>query len=141
MRYAQLGSFGPVSRLTLGGGGIGQGWGETSREEAAATIKLAVDSGIDLLDTAPLYRNCEAIIGEVFDGRLPRGVRITTKCGLGSPPAHEVKERLTKSLEASLRTMRLNRVDIFFLHTNICPDDYAYAIRPDQQDGFATKWS
>src|SRR5215813_8789740 len=114
MRYAQLGSFGPVSRLTLGGGGIGQGWGETSREEAAATIKLAVDSGIDLLDTAPLYRNCEAIVGEVFDGHLPKGVRITTKCGLGSPPAGDVAGILTRSLDASLKTMRLDRVDIFF---------------------------
>jgi len=141
MRHATLGSFGRVSRLTLGGGGIGQGWGETSRDEAAETIKLAVDSGIDLLDTAPLYRNCEAIIGEVFDGRLPKGVRITTKCGLGSPPPHEVATHLKQSLDNSLKTMRLNRVDIFFLHTNICPDDYVYAVRPNQQDSFATKWS
>jgi aryl-alcohol dehydrogenase-like predicted oxidoreductase len=141
MRHATLGSFGPVSRLTLGGGGIGQGWGETSRDEAAETIKLAVDSGIDLLDTAPLYRNCEAIVGEVFGGKLPTGLRVTTKCSLGSPPPHEVAERLKRSLDASLKMMRLHRVDIFFLHTNICPDDYAYAIKPDQQDGFATRWS
>lgn len=141
MRHAMLGSFGPVSRLTLGGGGIGQGWGETSRDEASETIKLAVDNGIDLLDTAPLYRNCEAIIGEVFAGHLPKGVRITTKCSLGSPPPGEVAERLKRSLDASLKTMRLDRVDIFFLHTNICPDDYVYAIRPDQQDSFATRWS
>src|SRR5689334_17354960 len=107
MHYGTLGSFGRVSRLTLGGGGIGQGWGETSREEAAATIKLAVDSGIDLLDTAPLYRNCEAIVGEVFDGRLPKGLRITTKCGLGSAPPHEVADRLKRSLDTSLKTMRL----------------------------------
>jgi aryl-alcohol dehydrogenase-like predicted oxidoreductase len=141
MRCGTLGSFGRVSRLTLGGGGIGQGWGETSRGEASETIKLAVDSGIDLLDTAPLYRNCEAIIGEVFGGRLPKGVRITTKCGLGSPMAHEASDRLKGSLDASLKTMRLERVDIFFLHSNICPDDYVYEIRPDQQDSFATKWS
>ncbi|MBI1213819.1 MAG: aldo/keto reductase [Alphaproteobacteria bacterium] len=141
MQYGTLGSFGRVSRLTLGGGGIGQGWGETSRDEASQTIKLAVDRGVDLLDTAPLYRNCEAIVGDVFGGRLPRGLRITTKCSLGSPPAHEVADRLNRSLESSLKTMRLDRVDIFFLHTNICPDDYVYAIKPEQQDTFATKWS
>ena len=141
MRHATLGSLGPVSRLTLGGGGIGQGWGETSRDEASATIKLAVDSGIDLLDTAPIYRNCEAIIGDVFAGRLPKGVRITTKCYLGSPPPQEVEDHVNRSLDASLKTMRLDRVDILFLHTNICPDDYVYAIKPDQQDDFATKWS
>lgn len=141
MRHATLGSFGRVSRLTLGGGGIGQGWGETSRDEASETLKLAIDSGIDLLDAAPLYRNCEAIIGEVFAGRLPKGVRITTKCSLGSPPPNEVAARLEQSLDNSLKAMRLDRVDIFFLHTNICPDDYVYAVRPDQQDGFATRWS
>src|SRR5258708_3522894 len=119
MRHRDLGSFGRVSCLTLGGGGIGQGWGETSREEAAATIKLAVDGGIDLLDTAPLYRNCEAIVGEVFAGRLPKGLRITTKCGLGSPAAGTVETILRQSLEASLKTTRIERADIYFLHSNI----------------------
>lgn len=141
MKTATLGPIGEVSRLTLGGGGIGQGWGETSREEAIATIRLAVDSGITLIDTAPLYRNCEVIIGETFEGRLPSGVRITSKCRLGSPPPDEVERRLSESLENSLKAMRLERVDVFFLHTNICADDYVYAIRPDRQDVFATRWS
>ena len=44
MKSATLGPIGKVSRLTLGGGGIGQGWGETSREEASATIGLAIDA-------------------------------------------------------------------------------------------------
>jgi aryl-alcohol dehydrogenase-like predicted oxidoreductase len=141
MRKAHLGNFGSVSRLTLGGGGIGQGWGETSREEAGATIRLALDRGIDLLDTAPLYRNCEAIIGEVFGGKLPTGVRITSKCRLGSPPPGETAARLSQSLEASLAAMHLDHVDLFFLHTNICDDDYVYETRPDRQNVFATRWS
>src|SRR5262245_25793621 len=141
VRTAELGSFGRVSRLTLGGGGIGQGWGETSRDEAIATIRLAIDSGIDLLDTAPLYRNCEAIIGETFDRKLPKGVRITSKCRLGSPPPNELEAKLTTSVDASLKTMRLDHIDLFFLHTNICEDDYVYQVRPDRQYVFATNWS
>jgi aryl-alcohol dehydrogenase-like predicted oxidoreductase len=141
MKKNPFGPLGTVSALTLGGGGIGQAWGETSREECIGTIKAALDAGIDLLDTAPLYRNCEAIVAETFNGRLPAGLRVTTKCGLGTPPPGEVESRLTKSLEDSLRTMRLDHVDIFFLHSNICADDYVYAIRPDMQDGFATRWS
>src|SRR5215472_15414847 len=90
MKKATLGPLGPVSRLTLGGGGIGQIWGETTREEAEATLRAAVDGGITLLDAAPLYRNCETFIGETFGGRLPAGVRITTKCGLGTIAAEEV---------------------------------------------------
>ena len=141
MKKNPFGPLGQVSALTLGGGGIGQAWGETSREEAVATIHAAIDAGIDLLDTAPMYRNCEAIVGETFNGKLPKGLRVTTKYGLGTPAPNEVEKLLTTSLEGSLRAMKIDRADIFFLHSNICADDYVYAIRPDMQDGFATRWS
>ena len=39
MKTNNLGPLGPVSRLTLGGGGIGQAWGQTSREEAIAAAE------------------------------------------------------------------------------------------------------
>ncbi len=141
MKKNSFGSLGRVSRLTLGGGGIGLVWGETTRDEAVATIKMALDGGIDLLDTAPLYGACEAIIGEVFGGKLPAHVRITSKCGLGSPETGEIGVRLARSVESSLAAMKLARVDVLFLHSNICANDYVYAIKPDIQDSFATKWS
>ena len=141
MKKNTFGPLGSVSALTLGGGGIGQAWGETSREEAAATIHAAIDAGIDLLDTAPMYRNCEAIVGETFGGKLPKGLRVTTKYGLGTPAPSEVEKLLTQSLDGSLKAMKIDHADIFFLHSNICADDYVYAIRPDVQDGFATRWS
>jgi aryl-alcohol dehydrogenase-like predicted oxidoreductase len=141
MKTNAFGALGRVSRLTLGGGGIGQAWGPTSRDEAIATIRVAVDAGIDLLDTAPLYRNCESIVGETFNGRPPEGLRVTSKCGLGSPAPGQVESTLSQSLEASLAAMKLDHVDIFFLHSNICADDYVYARRPDLQDSYATRWS
>src|SRR5215831_18985762 len=141
MQRARLGTFGEVSRLMLGGGRIGLVWGETTREEAIATLREAIECGIDLLDTAPLYGACEAIIGETFAGKLPRGVRITSKCGLGSPPAGEVGTRLEATLDHTLRTMRLERVDLYFLHSNIAPDDYAYAHGDARRDQFSTRWS
>lgn len=113
-----------VSVLTLGGGGLGQLWGPTSQDEAVATVRRAVELGIDLIDVAPLYGNGEAerVIGLAFDGGVPPGVRIETKCGLGSPPAGEVYERLSQSLNDSLDRMRLRRVDLFILHGNISMD-------------------
>jgi len=141
MKKKPFGPLGEVSVLTLGGGGIGQIWGANTREECSATIHAALDAGIDLLDTAPMYGNCEAIVGETFGGRLPRGLRITTKHGLGTPAPREVEKLLTASLEKSLATMRVDHVDIFFLHSNICDDGYVYARRPDMQDTFATRWS
>jgi aryl-alcohol dehydrogenase-like predicted oxidoreductase len=127
--------------LTLGGGGIGQIWGEVSADEARATLAAALDGGITVLDAAPGYRNCETFIGEVFGGRLPPGVKITTKHALGTVPAGEAAGRLTASLEASLAALRLPRVDLFFLHTNISPDGFVYAHGADRQAQAATNWS
>lgn len=141
MEKRQFGEIGEVSCLTLGGGGIGQVWGDTSREEGIATLKMAVDEGIDVIDAAPGYKVCEALIGEAFGGRLPGGVRITTKCGIGSPPAETVYPHLRASLEASLAAMRLERVDLFFLHNEICPDDFVYPVDNERRAEFATSWS
>ncbi|MGD0142708.1 MAG: aldo/keto reductase [Rhizomicrobium sp.] len=141
MKRNDFGAIGKVSRLTLGGGGIGLIWGPSTRDEAVATIKAALDGGIDLLDTAPMYGQCESIVGDAFGGKLPSHLRITTKYQLGSPAAVDVAPKLAQSLDASLAAMKLDRVDVFFLHTNICPDDYVYAVRPDTQDLYATRWS
>jgi aryl-alcohol dehydrogenase-like predicted oxidoreductase len=141
METRTLGPLGPVSRLTLGGGGIGQIWGETSADEAHATLAAALDGGIDVLDAAPGYRNCETFIGEVFGGRLPAGVKVTTKHALGTVPPAEAGPRLRGSLEVSLRAMKLEHVDVFFLHTNICDDDFVFAHGADRQDQVATRWS
>jgi aryl-alcohol dehydrogenase-like predicted oxidoreductase len=126
MTSNRLGRFGAVSRLTLGGGGIGQVWGPTSEDEAVATLRAAVDGGITLLDAAPGYLICEAMIGRAFEGRLPNGVRVTTKYSLGTVPEDEVYPRLKASLEKSLAAMRLERVDMMLLHSEIRPDDFEY---------------
>jgi aryl-alcohol dehydrogenase-like predicted oxidoreductase len=141
MQTVTVGPLANVSRLTLGGGGLGRLWGETTLDEAVATVHAAVDAGITLIDTAPMYRDCEQVIGEAFQGALPAHVRITTKCQLGEPPPGEAAARLEASLDASLAAMRVPRADLFFLHSNIRPDDYVYARFDDRRAGFATPWS
>ena len=81
MQQRTFGSLGKVSALSLSDGG------PTSREEAVATVREAVATGIALLDVAPSYGGGEAecVIGEAFAGQLPNGVRVSTKCNLGSP--------------------------------------------------------
>ena len=140
MKTPMLGRLWLVSVLTLGGGGVGQLWGPTTRDECIATVRTAVDSGITLLDMAPAYGNGEAesVVGAAFEGRFPAGVKVTTKHRLGTPPAGEVEGNIVRSLDESLARMRLQRVDLFFLHSNIIPDVYdasAYADRP------ATRWT
>jgi aryl-alcohol dehydrogenase-like predicted oxidoreductase len=142
MQTRQLGGLWPVSALTLGGGGIGQIWGATTRAEAVATVQAAVAGGITLLDLAPGYGRgeAEAVVGEAFGGQLPAGVRVTTKCQLGSPPASDIPSIIRQRLERSLTTLRLARVDLLFLHSNIVPDDYQFP-EAELQDRFATRWT
>ncbi len=126
MEQRTFGHLGRVSALTLGGGGIAGNWGVTNHDEAVATIREAVDSGITLIDVAPTYGQGEAerAIGDALDGRLPTGVRIATKIGINGDPAPDrVPGMLDESLAASLARMRIERIDILFLHSQIIPDD------------------
>jgi len=125
MEQRRFGTLGEVSALTLGGGGTGQVWGPTSRQEAVATVKAAVDWGITFLDAAPTYGDgkAEDVIGEAFGGRLPDGVLVSTKCRLSNPPPGEVLDRLRTSLSDSLARMKLQRVDFFFLHNMIVANE------------------
>ena len=118
--------YGSISALTLGGGGLGQVWGETTREEAIATVNLALENGINHLDVAPMYGKGEAerVVGEVFKGKDLGDVKITTKCRLGTLPDDEVYERLISSLEKSLVNLNMERVDLFLLHSQLRQDDF-----------------
>jgi len=133
MEHHSFGRLSPVSVLTLGGGGIGMLWGETSHEECVATVRAAVDAGIDLLDLAPRYGDgkAELVVGEAFGGKLPAGVRVTSKCLLGDTRAAEVEKRLRRSIAESLERMRLKRLDLFFLHSNVVPDRHEMRAHPD----------
>jgi aryl-alcohol dehydrogenase-like predicted oxidoreductase len=141
MQTSHLGRFGAVSRLTLGGGGIGQVWGPSSEEDAVATLRRAIDLGITLLDAAPGYKICEAMIGRAFEGRLPDGVRVTTKHSLGTVTLEAVYPKLRASLEKSLADMRLARVDMFLLHSEIRPDDFEYPPGQPPKDERSTRLS
>ena len=136
MEQRSFGSLGyDVSALTLGGGGIGQVWGPTTREESVATTREAIELGINLLDVAPSYGDGEAerVVGEAFGGRLPAGVRVSTKCRVNAPPAAAVAELLRSSLRESLERLRLERVDVFIVHNMLVAD--ADADRADHYMG------
>ena len=128
MRQRPFGRLGTASALTLGGGGIAGIWGETNRSECVATVREAVDSGIDLLDLAPSYGNGEAenVVGEAFGGALPDGVRVTTKCRVGDTPPEQVYDLLSASLSGSLERMKLDHVDVMFVHNAITLDSQGH---------------
>ncbi|XP_042226820.1 L-galactose dehydrogenase-like isoform X2 [Homarus americanus] len=70
MSYQPLGNTGlSVSRISLGGGPLGDMYGSNKEEEYIATVHLALKSGINYIDTAPWYGNgrSEEVIGKVHD--------------------------------------------------------------------------
>ncbi len=120
--------FGTVSSLTLGGGGIGNVWGKTSREEAIETVNLAYNSGINHFDVAPMYGKGEAerVLGLALKDKNLENIKVTTKCRLGNVKDSKVYEVLNNSLCRSLETMQLEKVDLFLLHSQLIEDDYHF---------------
>ena len=133
MRQNSFGKLPSVSTLTLGGGGLGMVWGETTFEECVATVHAAVAAGINWIDLAPRYGEgrAELVVGEAFAGRLPEGVRVISKCNIGNPSPADIERLVRQSIEGSLERLRLPRVDLFFLHSNVVPDAQHLARRPD----------
>ncbi len=133
MQHHPFGPLPPVSVLTLGGGGLGMLWGATTFDECVATVHAATAAGITLLDLAPRYGDgkAEDVVGAAFAGKLPQGVRVTSKCNLGNPPPDHVDSILRRSIEASLRRLRLSRLDLFFLHCNVAPTDHSMWRNPE----------
>lgn len=126
MQKRKFKPFGEVSSLTLGGGGLGQVWGKTTREEAILTVHMGLEAGINHYDVAPMYGKGEAerVIGQAFEGKKLDEIFITTKCMLGNLPEEDVYERLSVSLKRSLETMNMEKVNLFLLHSQLIEDDY-----------------
>jgi aryl-alcohol dehydrogenase-like predicted oxidoreductase len=127
MRYQKLGDCFEASRLTLGGGGIGQVWGATDRSEALATVRLAADSGINFFDMAPMYGSGEAesVMGQAFAEGLSKDVHLTTKYLLGDCPEDKIFATLSTSLEESFARMGREYVDLFILHGFVIADGWS----------------
>ncbi|EHP37485.1 aldo/keto reductase, partial [Cupriavidus basilensis OR16] len=74
----------PVSRIGLGTWAIGGWmWGGTDDNASVATIRSALDQGINLIDTAPVYGfgHSEEVVGKALTGMRERAV-IATKVAL-----------------------------------------------------------
>ena len=113
-----------VSRICLGTWSIGGWmWGGTDEREAIRTIHVAIDAGINVIDTAPVYGfgRSEEIVGKALsDGNRRERVLIATKVGLewrgDDITRNSSPERLRQEIEDSLRRLRTDRIDIYQIH-------------------------
>jgi aryl-alcohol dehydrogenase-like predicted oxidoreductase len=113
-----------ASRIALGTWAIGGWmWGGSNESEAISAIHAALDRGINLIDTAPVYGfgRSEEIVGKALaeDGRRKRAF-IATKVGLdwkdGKPFRNARKARIMKEAEDSLRRLQTDVIDLYQVH-------------------------
>jgi len=112
------------SRIGLGTWAIGGWmWGGTDEKESIRTIHTALDQGINLIDTAPIYGQgrSEEIVGEAIRqyGRRDN-IILATKVGIdwttGTIERNSSRERILKEFEDSLRRLQTNYIDIYQVH-------------------------
>ena len=114
----------PIGRIGLGTWAIGgRDWGGTDEKDAIETIQFALDQGINLIDTAPVYGlgRSEEIVGKALaaGGRRDRAV-IATKVGLewvdGQVYRNSTAARIETEIHDSLRRLQTDRIDLYQVH-------------------------
>jgi aryl-alcohol dehydrogenase-like predicted oxidoreductase len=113
-----------TSRIGLGTWAIGGWmWGGTDEAQSIATIRSAVDRGVTLIDTAPVYGfgRSEEIVGKALaEGGLRDRVQIATKVGLDWKDGQVFRDsrpaRIRREIENSLRRLRTDVIDLYQVH-------------------------
>lgn len=113
-----------VSRIGLGTWAIGGlEWGAVPDDVAIATCLCAVERGINLIDTAPIYGHgrSEEIVGKAIRAHGRRDAfYVATKAGLAWNPfgvySDSTEPRLRKELEDSLRRLATDYIDLYQVH-------------------------
>lgn len=150
MRHRALGSTGiDVSEIGFGAwaiggatsaGGVPVGWGRTQDDESMAAIRRAVELGITFFDTADIYGHgrSESLLGIVLSRRR-KDVVIATKVGVSRSSAEDhikdfSKKHIYLAVDASLRRLRTDYIDVYQLHNPTIAD----LEREEIQDAMAT---
>jgi aryl-alcohol dehydrogenase-like predicted oxidoreductase len=114
----------PASRIGLGTWAIGGWmWGGTDEADAIRTVHAALDLGVNLVDTAPVYGagRSEEIVGRALAGSGKRvRVLVATKCGLdfsARPIRRDASAaRIAREVEDSLRRLQVDVIDLYQVH-------------------------
>jgi len=128
MEYRLLGGSGlKVSALSFGAltfGGVNEffkGFGDTDVEDAQRLVDICLEAGVNLFDTADGYSEgrSEEILGKTLAGKRDKAL-ISTKTGFPTGPgpndAGSSRYYLRRALEASLRRLGTDYIDIYHLH-------------------------
>ncbi len=121
MQQRQLGAQGPmVSAIGLGAMSFGGLFGPTDEAASLACLDAMLEEGITFLDTANIYGMgiSETVIGTWLRSRRPQ-VTIATKASFVAGPPRRIdnsESHLRAELEASLRRLNRDHVELFYIH-------------------------
>ncbi len=124
MKKRILGNNLQVSALGFGCMGLSHGYGTTelSHAEQVQLIRTAHDLGVTFFDTAQAYDDNELLVGEALQP-FRKEVVLATKCGIYGIDAANGKmnldarpETIRRTLEDSLRRLRTDYIDLYYLH-------------------------
>lgn len=111
----------------IGGGGWAFAWGDQDDTASVAAIRHAVEQGVNWIDTAAVYGlgHSEEVVARALAG-IPEADRpyVFTKCGLVWDPADLTRQpqavgdpaSIRREVEASLRRLRVERIDLYQMH-------------------------
>ncbi len=128
MEYRRLGASGlHVPALSFGAGTFGGrgelfgAWGDTDVEQARRLVDISLDAGVSMFDTADVYSDgaSEEVLGAAVKGRRDRvllSTKATLPTGAGPWDAGSGRARLIGAVEASLRRLGTDYIDLFQLH-------------------------
>ncbi|HEX7820571.1 MAG TPA: aldo/keto reductase [Sphingobium sp.] len=125
MDYMTFGRTGlQLSRLALGTGNFGTGWGYgADPETATAIVDAYAAAGGNFIDTADVYQfgQSEEIVGKALEGRREDFVLATKFTNGATPDANRLvtgnsRKAMIASVEASLRRLKTDRIDLYWVH-------------------------
>ena len=105
-----------VPPLGLGGAGLGGGYGPVGLQQGIDTVRAALDAGLRVIDTSPLYGDSEYKIGLAVRPSERDGLVLSTKVGTHPQLRGYTAELARRSLEQSLRLLRTDRVEVCLIH-------------------------
>ncbi len=122
MHYRTLGATGVrVSALAYGGSSLGSAFREIDEAEGIRSVHVALDNGINLIDTAPYYgaTKAETVLGKALKGIRRDRYVLATKVARYGPQIADFDfsaDRVTRSVDESLKRLGVEHVDFIQVH-------------------------
>jgi aryl-alcohol dehydrogenase-like predicted oxidoreductase len=111
-----------VGAWAMGGSGWAFAWGPQDDDESIAAIRVALDDGVNWIDTAAVYGlgHSEEVVARALEGRSDRPY-VFTKCERNWNANREIYKSLKadsirRECEASLRRLRVDVIDLYQIH-------------------------